>query len=68
MPQGPVELHEKWGEPCKALEALNANFWDDAGVIRPRRGDTPTEEEWSAIDYLCMEWDFGYDPKPKEGE
>lgn len=64
MPQGPIELHEKWGDPSKALEALTANFIDDRGVIRPRNGKLPNEEECSAIDYLCMEWDFGYEPDP----
>lgn len=64
MPQGPIELHDKWGGPVQALQHLEANFIDDRGVISPRNDREPTEEDFSAIDYLCMEWDFGYDPRP----
>ena len=61
MPSGPIELHEKWQCPSIALEHLALNFIDDRGVIRPRvSGYQMTQEEESAVEYLCFEWDFGY--------
>lgn len=63
MPQGPVELHEKWGSDAAALDYLRANFVNDRGLIRPRHGNKPTDEEWSAIQYLCYEWDYGWLPQ-----
>ncbi len=67
MPSGPIELHEKWGDPSRALECLALNFRDDKGVIRPRCDSyTMTDDEASAVNYLCMEWDFGYEPAKED--
>lgn len=62
MPSGPIELHEKWEHDGNAWDALKTRFIDDRGIIRPKDGVVPTEEEWSAINYLCFEWDYGYEP------
>jgi hypothetical protein len=38
------------------------NFYDDRGIIRPKiAGTEPTEKQGHAIDYLCLEWDYGYE-------
>lgn len=70
MPSGPPELHEKWCAfgPHEDNGDLNAQtylkskgyrltrqwFW-----VKPNTEHIPTEEEYSAINYLCWEWDFG---------
>jgi hypothetical protein len=64
MPQGPYELHEKWQDSGNALYHLDAHFnVNRGGVIRKKDAAyEPTAEDLSAIDYLCLEWDYGYEP------
>ncbi len=64
MPQGPAHLHAKWGDCRNALGFLGGRFKCVDGLIRPLSGTIPTAEELEAIDYLFLEWDFGYDPEP----
>lgn len=61
MPQGPADLHHKWGDCSNALAQLGDRFTNTAGVIRPKDGTIPTDEDLSAINYLFLEWDFGYE-------
>lgn len=61
MPQGPAHLHEKFGDVGPAWDVLKDNFHCKAGMIYPKSSlHEPTKEEDEAIDYLCLEWDFGY--------
>lgn len=60
MPRASDYLRQKWGSHEQAYEQLRPNFTDDRGVLRPKAGYTPTAEDYSAIDYLCDEWDYGY--------
>ena len=63
MPQATDELREEWDGPDdqKAM-----GFLRDAGYVLNRdwtwsspEGREPTEKEWSAIDFMFQEWDFG---------
>ena len=65
MPQGPAELHTKWQDCSLALQYLTHRGYtcDKGGVIHPPVAHVPTIEENSAIDYLFLEWDFGYEAK-----
>lgn len=71
MPQANEALRSKWhGKDCDGALAFDKigsiNFiWARGGIIRPVVGYTPNAEELSAIDYLCQEWDYGYDPKAR---
>ncbi len=59
MPQGPQELQDEWNSCENAVEFLRgAGFVHTSRFtwIPPRE---PTEQEWRAIDYLIMEWDWG---------
>jgi hypothetical protein len=61
MPQGPAHLHAMFGDDSTAWTYLS-NFYDDRGIIRPKiAGTQPTEKQFQAIDYLCLEWDYGYE-------
>lgn len=50
----------------KAREILfsSGRFGEHAGMIYPNQSIILTEEEKEAIDYLCAEWDYCYDPTP----
>jgi hypothetical protein len=57
----------KWsGDDSDALIHLDPNFTDTAGLLRPKTGYTPTPKDFAAIDYLCNEWDYAYEPSPME--
>ena len=45
-----------------ALAVINTNFrCSRGGILFPKEsGYVPTEREQNAIDYLIMEWDYGY--------
>lgn len=62
MPQATPELAAKFpGDDQEALEVLEANFIERAGVFCKKDPKyQPTEREWDAIDYLFHEWDYGY--------
>lgn len=50
----------------EALQMLRGRFtWETTGgVIHPHVDVQPSEGEQAAINYLCAEWDYGYDPEP----
>jgi hypothetical protein len=49
-------------EDFEALKVLKKNFYCCAGVfVRKHSSYEPTKEEWVAINYLCDEWDYGYE-------
>lgn len=70
MPQATEELREIWHQEGdgKALAHLAPNFTHRWGVIQPRHGYVPTEQDYSAIDYLCQEWDYAYSVHPAEAK
>lgn len=66
MPQASNELRAMFpGHDAQALAVIDANFVVAKGwVIRPRvSGYKMSDQEGYAIDYLCDEWDFAYDPR-----
>lgn len=65
MPQAPDHLRAKFADDSAAFEALGFNFFClPGGVIYPKEGYVPNAHEWDAIDYLIMEWDYGYSSEP----
>lgn len=69
MPQATEALRTRWDHynklDRKAIAHLRqVNFTWLKGIIRPPEGYQPTSDDYSAIDYLCQEWDYGYDPSP----
>lgn len=67
MPQAPEELRAKFsGGDGEALDILRENYVVDcSGVIHPKTKDyQPTKRENEAIDYLWLEWDYGYASEP----
>jgi hypothetical protein len=65
MPQATPELCAKFpGHDAEAFEVIKANFTTSrGGVIYPKVvGYKMTEREGDAIDYLCDEWDYGFNP------
>lgn len=66
MPQASDELRARWGiDPDRAFRTLSdSRFEIDNGLIRPRYAVFPTEDEYSAIDFLCDEWDYAWDSRP----
>jgi hypothetical protein len=67
MPQASQELRDMFpGSDAQAMNVLEEHFtWDKPKlwIIRPKVADYKmTEREGYAIDYLCDEWDFGYEP------
>ena len=69
LPSGPPELHEFWSNynqeqyaDTNAQEYLRSQGYhltDGWEWVRPSPTHEPTELEYSAIDYLIMEWDWG---------
>jgi hypothetical protein len=46
-----------------AFQQLGQNFKTSrGGIIYPVDGYTPTPLDLKAVDYLVLEWDYGYDP------
>lgn len=64
MPQAPEHLRASWNDFSAWLQ-LRPNFVERSGVILKKPGYKPTEDDFSAIDYLFLEWDYGYDPDPE---
>ncbi len=62
MPQATDELRSQWSDDGVAFEAIRTNYTvNRGGIIYPRQdGYKGTSTEYSAIDYLCQEWDYGY--------
>lgn len=64
MPQSSDELRARWwppGDDTKPWRQLGENFTSRIGILRPRPGYQPTVDDLSAIDFLCSEWDYGYE-------
>lgn len=66
MPQATKELQLAWDHDNqmdgKAMRHLiDRGFTFDRGMIIAPEGETPTELDFSAIDYLCQEWDYGWE-------
>lgn len=40
---------------------LGDNFIDNVGIIQPKPGYYPSAEDYDAINYLIVEWDYGYE-------
>lgn len=65
MPQAPQHLQDRWTDDGAAFEQLAGRFVvTRGGVIKPKTTTVPTEADLSAIDYLILEWDYGYDSEP----
>jgi hypothetical protein len=66
MPQAPDELRAQFADDTSALEVIKANFSiARGGVIYPKSPGRPaTEREMAAVDYLALEWDYGYQDAP----
>lgn len=62
MPQASDELRERWKNPETAFTQLGDNFIEEEGYIRAIPGYQPTVDDFSAIDYLRNEWDYGFIP------
>jgi hypothetical protein len=62
MPSGPPYLHEFWQDDSNAWAFLKTNFDEvENGMISPKDPKhIPTFVEWRAIEYLILEWDWGY--------
>src|SRR5574343_813432 len=57
----------KFEDDSEALDCLSSDrFFFDGGVIRCRVGIDETDDERSAISYLCAEWDYAFDPERVE--
>ena len=64
MPQASDELRAKFpGGDQEAFAVIEEHFSiSKGGVIYPKHpGRQMTEREGDAIDYLCDEWDYGYE-------
>lgn len=65
MPTAPEHLRARFADDSAAWDVLREHYRDDRGVIRPKPpGRWPSTHEARAIDYLVLEWDYGYDPEP----
>lgn len=57
-------LIEDMDEPtaCQILFGYHGRFTEKSGMIFWReRGKVETPDETEAINYLCSEWDYGFD-------
>lgn len=62
MPQAPDYLRKQFADDGEALDAIRVGYYVDKGfIIRPRyKGYEPSERENNALDYLWLEWDYGF--------
>lgn len=62
MPAGPPELQEEFGTDSAALKVIEENYTFGKGfIISPKvEGYKPTPLENRALDYLWLEWDWGF--------
>lgn len=62
MPQAPGYLQAEFHDDAAALVVISSDFKvSRGGMIYPAvEGYKPTERQYRAIDYLIMEWDYGY--------
>lgn len=62
MPQASEELRAKFpGSDTEALKVLEGKVTINRGFMRWVTAYKPTEREMDAIQYLCDEWDYGFD-------
>ena len=63
MPQGPTHLHEMWQDDGKAMRFLEGNGYgiSSKGFIVPGPNPLKSDEAISAIQYLCLEWDYAFE-------
>ena len=63
MPQASADLQAEWpGMDKEAIKYLQDRGWRlnrRWQWIKPHPSHEPAEREWSAIEYLIDEWDFG---------
>lgn len=67
-PQASQELRDQWDGACHCLEYLNQRGWRlnrQRCWIPPTKDCKPTRLEYSAIEYLVEEWDYGGIYRPK---
>lgn len=59
-----------WFTDIKAYRYLKARGWHyDKGIWQSPSPTYPiSREEWSAVQYLVMEWDEGFEPWPMTGK
>lgn len=62
MPQAPQYLRDLFDDDREAWDVLKGKFKAPRGVISPNPGHVPTVPELLAVDYLCLEWDYAYEP------
>lgn len=71
MPSAPLELQKMFpGGDAEAMAVLGKNFiWPKFMIQKKDPAYEPTFREWCAIDYLFLEWDWGYvEIAPKESK
>lgn len=67
MPQAPQRLRDKFEHDGIAHDLLTSHGFTcgrDFCYRPPKLEHILTDEEIDAIDYLCYEWDYGYEHKP----
>ena len=69
MPQAPDHLRDKFPSDSEALELLHSRGYkvSRGGVIFHPDARPAGNEEWTAIEYLILEWDYGYSRVPLNG-
>lgn len=70
MPTASDEVRAVWhneqaGYDAGAFAFLEARGWSDDGhfyLNPPRTPHVISPQEYDAVEYLCDEWDYGYNP------
>src|SRR5258708_4858004 len=62
------EMRKMFGDPIDDLGPIkylmDRGYTEKQnGMLRPPLNHIPTDEEWACIEFLCDEWDFGYEPE-----
>ncbi len=65
MPQASDELRAKWDEVTAQIEVAKY-FQEKAGWFSIIPGQEPSDEAWSALQYLQDEWDYAFTLTPDE--
>lgn len=62
MPEGPDYLAERWGDDAAALQHLHDRGYGETrgGLLVPPRDHEASDDDNSAINYLFLEWDYGF--------
>ena len=62
MPQAPQSLRDEFEDDTNACLALKDNFNERHGVFRKKDPSyAPTGREMNALNYMILEWDYGYE-------